>query len=307
MNIWVLKAILQKCISSLPGSLYINHFFQRISSRFGLSEQEFTDKLIHLQFHLRANRQLSDGPVPGEVLELGTGWFPVVPLGYFLSGAERIVSVDIRPLLSKTYFLTTIDSFLKHYDDGVLQSYMIHLDTNRLEKLRLLFRDRKKYSLYGLCSECNIELRTGTVESMIFPGSSFQLITSNNTLEHISIHALPDIFRWFKETGGKDVVTSHFVDMSDHFSHLDKSITPYNFLKFRAPTWKWINNRIQPQNRERLSYYKSLFEKSGFPVEMEELRKGSPADLAKIKLAPEFDSLPVEDVIITHAWLAAKM
>ena len=50
-----------------------------------------------------------------------------------------------------------------------------------------------------------------------------------------------------------DGLHSHFIDMSDHFAHMDSSISIYHFLRYSEAQWKRIDNSIQPQNRWRLS------------------------------------------------------
>jgi hypothetical protein len=60
------------------------------------------------------------------------------------------------------------------------------------------------------------------------------------------------------------------------------------------------------QNRLRISDYRALFSETGYQIVKEANSSGSPEDLKKIKLAPEFHSYSMEDLLVTISWLVAK-
>ncbi|MBK7337072.1 MAG: class I SAM-dependent methyltransferase [Saprospirales bacterium] len=93
---------------------------------------------------------------------------------------------------------------------------------------------------------------------------SLDLIVSNNTFEHIYPNILAEILAEFKRLLRPGGMMSHFIDMSDHFAHLDTGITIYNFLRFSEKNWGWIDNSIQPQNRWRISHYRHLYKNWAF-------------------------------------------
>ncbi|MCC6383697.1 MAG: class I SAM-dependent methyltransferase [Bacteroidia bacterium] len=69
--------------------------------------------------------------------------------------------------------------------------------------------------------------------------NSIDLLGSNNTFEHIYPDIRIPILIEFKQVGKrKGGVMSHFIDMSDHLVHSDKSINIYNFLQFSDRPWK---------------------------------------------------------------------
>lgn len=70
-------------------------------------------------------------------LEIGTGWYPVVPIALFLSGADRICTIDISPLMTHANILTTIDRYLQYADSLKLYDY-IQPQQERLEQLRTI-------------------------------------------------------------------------------------------------------------------------------------------------------------------------
>ena len=87
---------------------------------------------------------------------------------------------------------------------------------------------------------------------------------------------LRDVFaeakRILKPTG----IAIHFVDLSDHFSHQDRSISSINFLKFSDSEWNRLaGNEFAYCNRLRVSDYLNLFSDCNFQV----LRKETALDV----------------------------
>ena len=99
---------------------------------------------------------------------------------------------------------------------------------------------------------------------------------------------------------------SHFIDMSDHFSHFDPSITIYNFLKFSSKTWGILDNSIQPQNRLRHRDYLEMYHQADMPVSHEEIRDGSPEELEKVKVHPEFSNYSKSELAISHSYIISR-
>ena len=303
MTFWT-KAIIQKLISYLPGARHINHAFQVLSGRFGLSDQEFKDKLIHLEHHLAHFQKLTKTTIPRRVLELGTGWFPVLPIGLYLIGSEHIVTVDIRPHLTKKHLLKTLRKFLEWHAKGDLYDRIPELDPHRLEKLNRYLKNNRAWALTDWLGVLRIYRHVGDLGSLVGRNIKFNLIISNNTLEHIPEKQLMHVFGICKKLMESGSVSSHFIDMSDHYSHLDPSISNFHFLKFSDRTWKLINNSIQPQNRLRIDAYRTLFKTANHPVAIEIVRNAPPEDLEKVRLAKIFRAMKQEDILVTHAYLA---
>ncbi|HMQ90984.1 MAG TPA: class I SAM-dependent methyltransferase, partial [Flavilitoribacter sp.] len=98
---------------------------------------------------------------------------------------------------------------------------------------------------------------------------------------------------------------SHFIDMSDHFAHMDPSITIYNYLQYSERAWGIIDNTIQPQNRWRLPQYRTLYRALEIPYAEEKLRPGDVDAVRAMKLAPPYDAMPAEEVAISHGYMVS--
>ena len=107
-NIWIVKALIQKTISFLPYNHSINYLFQKhVTKGVRLTDELFEDKLIHCKNHLQYFSSYATTPATSS-LEIGTGWYPIVPIGLYLFGFENIVSVDISDLLTTEAIHQTI-------------------------------------------------------------------------------------------------------------------------------------------------------------------------------------------------------
>jgi regulatory protein YycI of two-component signal transduction system YycFG len=101
MKKWKQKAIVQKIISYLPWSHQINYIFQKyVTKGVYLSEEYFLDRLGHAREHIKGYQKYAGKTIPNTTLEIGTGWYPIVPISFFLAGSDEIYSVDISFLTS---------------------------------------------------------------------------------------------------------------------------------------------------------------------------------------------------------------
>ena len=90
MKKWIQKAIVQKTISYLPASQKINYFFQKyITKGIYLKDIYFYDRLNHARAHIKSYQEYSNNNMPNISLEIGSGWYPVVPISFFLFEGSR--------------------------------------------------------------------------------------------------------------------------------------------------------------------------------------------------------------------------
>lgn len=305
MSVWVAKAVIQKTISFLPYSNSINYWFQKhITKGVRLTDALMEDKLIHCGKHLEYYTKYGKVQQGFSALEIGTGWYPIVPIGLYLAGAGTVYSIDISSLLKSEAVKETVSMFLQYHQEGKLQTYLKRIDPERLEKLGTVLS--MNGSPVALLEPLNIKPIVGDARKIDLPDGSIDLINSNNTFEHIYPGILSDILAEFKRVLRPDGIMSHFIDMSDHFAHLDKSITIYNYLKFSDREWAWIDNSVQPQNRLRLSDYLELFAQAGLKIIDREIRPGSVEELSRIKPDAKYASKTLADLAVSHCLLVAK-
>jgi hypothetical protein len=97
-----------------------------------------------------------------------------------------------------------------------------------------------------------------------------------------------------------------YISLRDEFSSFDKSLSPFNFLKYSSGAWKWFNSPMIPQTRLRISDYRAALVNSGWQI-LKELSNGTPpAELERVRLAPEFRKYSREDLLTVDTWLVAR-
>lgn len=301
MKIWILKAIIQKTISFLPYPHRFNYFFQKyVTKGVYLTDEYFYDRLEHAKNHLEAFYKYSPTKNLSTCLELGTGWYPAVPISFFLSDVQKTYSVDIAMHTSVERIFITIDKFKEAYEKGELATSIPQFNEERYQQL-ISLRKNSSIDLSALLESLHIEYLIGDARKLNLQDGSVDLVTSNNTFEHIYPDTLSGILKEFARiTNHQHGVMSHFIDMSDHFAHFDKSITVYNFLKFSDSQWKIIDNSIQPQNRWRIYDYKKLYQQLNIPILHSTIYPGNIEQVRATNIHTKFRMFPIEEVAVTH-------
>lgn len=301
MKIWILKAIIQKTISYLPYSHRFNYFFQKyVTKGVYLTDEYFYSRIDIAKVHLDAFYNHSGKNKPTACLELGTGWYPVVPISFFLSGVQKTYSVDISMHTSKERIFTTIDKFKEAYEKGELATTIPQFNEERYQQL-ISLRKNSSIDLSALLDSLHIEYLIGDARKLNLENESIDLVSSNNTFEHVYPDVLSGILEEFQRITHRQYgVMSHFIDMSDHFAHFDKSITIYNFLKFSDSQWKIIDNSIQPQNRWRIYDYKKLYQQLNIPILHTTVYPGNIEQVRAANIHARYRSYPIEEVAVSH-------
>lgn len=298
---WVLKALIQKTISYLPNSHRLNYWFQKhITKGVQLTDAYLEDRLIHFKNHIHFfHKYVGKKIAPDSTLELGTGWYPIIPICFFLTGAKKIYTIDISELCNEENLKTSLKKVVEYYDRGLIQQY-VSIQSDRYEQLKSLLESNanKKKILETL----NITYLVEDARKMSLENNSIEYITSNNTFEHIYPDILKDILIDFKRVLKDNGVMCHFTDMSDHFAHMDPTINIYHFLKFSEKEWNRIDNTIQPQNRWRIVHFRELFANLGLKILEEKNRPGDLAALRSVKVHEEFSGISEEELAISHGY-----
>lgn len=289
---WVAKLAVQRAISPLPNSHEINHIFQRhVSRRLPTTDKHLLKKAGWARAHLAAHERNAGLPLSRvHAYEFGGGWDLAVPLCYWAAGINRQTIIDIASHLR----LDMLEHSLQRF--SVLHSELedaLERPLRRIESVPLT-------TISDLESNFGIEyLAPRDARCTGFESGTFDLITSSDTLEHIRADDLPPILRECGRLLSSTGIMSHMVDMMDHYRYVDRSITVYNFLKFSNQQWRLLNSPIEPQNRLRISDYRTLLEASELTILEEDLRRPTDADissLANMKIARAFANYSIEDL-----------
>jgi len=304
-GVWVAKAVIQKGISVLPNAQRVNRRFQDMGGRLGTSGPPL-QRLEWAGRHLRTFDELgahAGGPRPTgfRVLELGSGWHPIVPLVLMLGGADEVMLCDLEDLSDARLLGDAIDAVLASADSGDLAELVPGILPERLERLRVARKGLDRDGRFITLARLGLKVAPGDVRELR-PAEAPDLIVSNTVLEHIAPPVLVGILGSFARMAAPGTVMSHLVDMCDHYLYVDGSLTPYHFLRYTERQWRWIDNSVQPMNRLRVQQYQDIYRDAGVQITRERRGDGTPADLAGVRLAPPFSEMGPDDVACKSVW-----
>lgn len=307
MGSWVLKAAVQGGISLLPGRNRLNHLLQsHVTRSVVLTEEAFESKVAQCGRHLQNYRQSLETDVPpASALEIGTGWYPIVPIGLLLSGVEQICTVDVSPLLELERTRRVLQLYASHLSSGTLEALLPRVPAKPAQAVIAAACDRTAQNASELLEPLGVRVLVGDARIPRLPAKSVYLFVSNNTLEHIPPSELADIVAECRRMAAPRAVMSHYIDMSDHYAHFDSSITEFNYMRYSRRAWRVFNNRLQYQSRLRASDYRRIIEAAGFRVVADEREQGRPDELDQIRLASPFRGYDRADLLTLRAWMTA--
>jgi SAM-dependent methyltransferase len=245
--------------------------------------------------------------------EIGTGRVALEPLAYWLAGAEKIITVDLNPLLRKELvkesvsYIADNQNEIKALYNGAAEGL---LDMKRLTALVEFYRT-KKFDINEYLKLCRIEyISPGDAAKTSLSNDSVDYYTSNSVLEHIPADELNEILKEGNRILKKDGLFIHSIDYSDHYSHTDPTVTPINFLKYDEEEFKKFNNRFLYANRLRHDDFMELFSKAGYEFLKIKTFKNKDAEEAlkngRVELEKRFQGKDRETLSITQAWFAAR-
>lgn len=290
---WIAKALLQKTVSHLH-LLPAYHLGQQIGGRLRhfhpSSRIEYAGKLA-----ADIGREHLDG---ASVVEIGTGWVPVLPIALHLLGVREIHSFDLTRHLMPELTLRALRRMPECLPDLARRSGapLAELE-RRFAPLADVARFEELTERIGL--HCHAP--QDVTRSAIGP-ESIDVIYSNLVLEHVTPEALTSILAHSRRILKPEGRCWHNVDFTDHYSHTHRGLSAINFLRYSDGFWNVIGqNDILYQNRMRRSDYLKAFEAAGFEVVRAIDHADSTGGIGRVPLSRRFAAYPVEDLACMSA------
>jgi hypothetical protein len=297
---WWLKAGIQGALSLLPRPQRWNRVLQRYVTRsIRLRKPTFRCKWQQALRH-HANWMSRRSRPAASVLELGTGWHPIIPCGLALLGVERIHTVDVSSLVSAR----TLAETLAFYDALLAELPDAPIDQDRAAVVRELHRRPALDPKEGL-ARLGIHVLVADARQSGLPTGSIDLFVSNNTLEHLPGALIAEVFQEFGRLASRDGLMSHFIDMRDHYASFDATISVYHFLRFSDAAWRAFNSELQYQNRLRVTDHRELHTTAGWSV-LEEDNAADPEAFERARLAPRFREYSGRDCMVYASWIVSE-
>jgi SAM-dependent methyltransferase len=299
---WLAKAALQRTLGALPQGERLNYVFQRhLLHSFPLGDGSYRQKFTRAVNHLAAYSEYGpDVPAAAATFfEFGAGWDLAIPLSYALLGVGQQIVIDIRPSARIELVNDTIAA---------------------LDRLRPELEQAAGGSLRDLggpiASTADLETRFGIhylapcdARATSLAAGIVDFVSSTDTCEHIPAADLAEVFAECRRLLRPGGAFSCRIDLQDHYSYFDGSLSRYNFLRFSDRRWALVNSPLHYQNRLRAPDYLRLVREVGLDLVVE--RPSGPSDqglaeLEKLPLAKRFRSYPPEELGVTILFFVAR-
>jgi hypothetical protein len=304
---WVAKAMVQNTLSVLPKGVAMNAFLQRHGTRSTvLTPERVVEKMGRVVgTHLRhLDEHASRGRADTAVLEIGTGFTPLVPLGFYLAGVRAVHTVDIVELTTVDSVGDLLGCLRSASGTGLLRRLCPWVDPDR--EAEMCRSAGSTAGLTELLSRFRITYEVGTALNVSLEDASVDMVISNNVFEHVPPPVIAGILRESRRVGGPDVVASHHIDLRDHYAKFDRRITVFNMLRFSSRQWRVLNSRLEPQSRLRYPDFLAIFAEAGWQIVSEDLRSGTEELFHRTRPAPEFRRYSADQLRVIDMWIAAK-
>jgi SAM-dependent methyltransferase len=239
---------------------------QRLKRRFAKNPHPIDASSVYdgAYGHINAMRKHGLELPVSTILEIGTGWYPVIPLMLRLAGVRQVHLTDAHPLLDAEELAAACEFLLDRKTDIAQR---LGLPLTEVEKyLRVIPGESLEHGLARLGFSYLVPCDLSTCNFKV------DAIFSHTCLEHISEPQLRALLRECRHVLRPGGLMSHGVDHSDHRANVDSELSRIDFLRYSDRVWRLFC--IDPQdytNRLRHSDYVRLFTDAGYDITFEQV------------------------------------
>ncbi len=210
------------------------------------------------------------------ILEIGSGWFPAIPLMLAAEEVKHVYLSDLTAHMDEVTFKATLD-FLRQYLPDVIHLKKINgIEDIPASYLAPFYFDKISYK-------------------------SIDYIISRTVLEHVSPTEIIDFLFSLRSRLAPNGLMVHLIDHSDHLEFNDKSISRINFLTWSKRRHVWINLLMKGgENRLRHHEYPALFKRAGLRVLSEKaiIHEATNKIAKELRLAPPYSGMTSEQLAV---------
>jgi SAM-dependent methyltransferase len=302
---WRIKGVVQKALSLVPFGMAGNDLLQRsVGARRKLDRQvasKVNDDWVVLLDHMT---EIGLSPQGLDYLEIGTGWYPTLPVCYALAGAARCVTFDLNRHLDAAHAKKLVEALPPHLPAIARASHRPLAEVERDHRDLL-----EAGGIEDLLRRARIDYRApADASDTHLPESSVDVVYSNSVLEHIPGPVILRIMEESRRVLRPGGVAIHSVNCGDHYAYFDRSITQINYLSYSEREWAIWNNDIQYQNRLRAQDLLELAEKAGLEIILKKhsAKAALLEQVKSMKVAPEFQRYSPEQLACTSVDFVAR-
>jgi SAM-dependent methyltransferase len=293
---WKIKGAIQKILSGVPGGKQLNDRLQLVSGLRNF-EGNIADKVGDWTQTCRYLRDVQFAIPGSQVVEVGTGWYPVLPMCFRLAGVGSIKTYDVQRHLNFELTGRALADMEPHLDA------IAEFCADSAADVGARYQEmRRAASIDELLRLTGIEYcAPGDARHTGLAANSVDLVYSNSVFEHVPKQAILEILRESQRILKPGGLALHNIGCNDHYAFFDPSISFVNFLRFSEAEWRLWNNSLLYQNRLRAPQFLDMAAQAGLKViyKRTNVRAGCREALKKFTVAPEFREFPPEDLATT--------
>jgi SAM-dependent methyltransferase len=301
---WRVKGIIQNVLSRTPGGEWLN---DRLQGTIGELRSLDANVATKVSDWVSLNGLLGESGFSlrgAEILEVGTGWHPTLPLCFSLAGVGRCATFDRTRHLSPSLTRRVVASLGGHLPA------LAEATGRGLPELQEDWRSLGEAREVGeLLAKARIDYRAPADAARTgLAARSVDLVYSNSVLEHVPPDGIRELLAEARRILRPGGIVAHCVACNDHYAHFDRRISFVNYLRYSEAEWTRWNNDIHFQNRLRARDILDLVREGGFePVTVRTAtRAGSLEALSRFTVAPEFARLSVAELAVTSVDFVAR-
>lgn len=266
---YIAKALIQNTLSILPHKLG-NKIYYFIQKKFGslrrLNHKKrlfVSNKIFELAQHNNFDTRNKS------FLEIGTGRNILLPLGLWLKGASKVVTVDLNRYFDEKVFVQSLKWIINN--QKLIARDMPDVDKNRISLIDS-FLNQSDQNIYNFLDSINISyIAPCDASDLPYKDQYFDFHISYTVLEHIDINSLQSIFEEAKRVLKNNGCLIHLIDYTDHFSHTDRNLSNISFLSYSDRKIDFLmNNRYMYMNMLRYDDFLDFFKENLYQVIYEE-------------------------------------
>jgi len=301
---WRIKGLVQKTLSNMPWGVGVNDVLQRTVGGLRQFDRAVASKVEDWAGLVGRLADLGVRPAGLRFLEIGTGWFPTLPVCFSIAGARFCTTWDLHRKLNPQLTMEMLGTIRKS-----LPRIAAAAGSPLCECESACAALSSAGSVADLFRAARIDYHAPADAAVTgLPGESVDVIFSNSVLEHVEPDALGAIMRESRRLLSRDGVAIHSANCGDHYAYFDRRITPINYLKYSKADWHFWDNRLLYQNRLRPMEFLRIAEQAGLQIVMD-VHRPQPALMARLEqmtIAPEFRGYPAEQLCTTSVTFAAR-
>jgi hypothetical protein len=301
---WRVKGVIQNVLSAIPQGTRINDMLQRTLGGLRNFDRQVAAKVSDWSIFMDHLAALSIRVEGLRLAEIGTGWFPTLPLCFSLAGAAACETFDLHRHLNQRLTAKLV---------GALRSQLPVVAAAASRPIGDVTREYEQLarftSLPEILAHAGIRYHApADATRTCLPDQSVDVIFSNSVLEHVPADAIRAMLRESKRILRKGGVTIHCVNCGDHYAYFDRNITPINYLTYSESHWRRWNNQLQYQNRLRPSDFVEMGQAAGLEIVLNHYRprEDLKAALPNLCIADEFRKYDTGQLCSTSVAFAGR-